>query len=137
VFVRTDVRRPLNLKEAAMAGAIDNIGYELAADAAVATSETLTRETIQWLAELPAEVMPQHLPLRFPRMANALHCRWADRKACLAYLDDLIIDKRGTRRGFPDEILEELATLKNYFQTAVYPVPQTVWDEIAERRAGK
>jgi hypothetical protein len=48
-----------------------------------------------------------------------------------------MIDKRGTRRGLPDEILEELATLKNYFQTVVYPVPQTVWDEIAERRGTK
>jgi hypothetical protein len=125
------------LKEAAMAGAIDNIGFDLAPEATAGTSEQLTRETIQWLAELPPEVMPQHLSLRFPRMANALYLRWTDRHACSAYLDDLIIDKRGTRRGFPDEILEELATLKNYFQTVVYPVPQTVWDEIAQRRGNK
>lgn len=120
-----------------MPGAIENVGYELAAEGAQATSDALTRETIQWLAELPPEVMPQHLSLRFPRMANALFLRWRDKAACLAYLDDLIIDKRGNRRGFPDDILEELATLKNFFQTAVYPVPQTVWDEIAERRGNK
>jgi hypothetical protein len=116
-----------------MAATIDNVKKELAADRGQEEREILAGETLQWLAALPADVRPQHLPTKFPRMANMLGCRWADRQACLAYLDDLLIDKRGTRRGFPLEIVEELASLKNYFQTVVYPAPQTVWDEVAER----
>ena len=113
-----------------MPGAVENIGIEVAAE------EPLKGETFEWLAELPEEVRPNLLPLRFPRMANAISRRWVDRRACLAYLDDLMIDKRGNRRGFPDEIMEELVALKNYFQTVVYPVPQTVWDEVAARSRG-
>jgi hypothetical protein len=114
-----------------MPGAIENIGLE------VATEETLKRDTFEWLAELPEEVRPNLLPVRFPRMANAISRRWIDRRACVTYLDDLIIDNRGTRRGFPDEIMDELVALKNYFQTVVYPVPQTVWDEVASRSRNK
>ena len=47
--------------------------------------------------------------------------------------DGKVIDKRGTRRGLPDEVADELATLKNYFETVLFPVPQTAWDEVAAR----
>jgi len=97
-------------------------------------TEALTAETIEWLAGLPENVRPGVLPVRFPRIANALARRWGSGTACRAYLDDLLIDKRGTRRGLPDEVADELATLKDYFETVMYPVPQTVWDEVAERR---
>jgi hypothetical protein len=30
----------------------------------------------------------------------------------------------------------EIASLKNFFETALHPTPQTAWDEIANRRRG-
>jgi hypothetical protein len=83
--------------------------------------------------QLPLSVRPQHLAKEFPRITNALSRQWRAPEACLEYLDELLIDKRGDRRGFPLEILLELASLKGHFQTAVYPVPQTVWGEILIR----
>src|SRR5256885_562841 len=99
-----------------------------------ARHERLADETMRWLAGLPENVRPQQLPIRFPRIANALCLRWGNRDVCRTYLDDLLLDKRGTRQGLPSEVVEELATLKNFFETVLYPVPQTVWDEVAERR---
>ena len=97
------------------------------------STEQLSAETIQWLDELPAGVRPRLLPIEFARIANALSRRWGTPPACMACLDDLLIDRRGNRHGFPMGIVLELAALKNHFQTIVYPSPRTVWDEIAMR----
>ena len=63
--------------------------------------EILSAETIQWLADVPLGVRPELLPVEFVRIANALSRRWKARAAFLACLDDLLIDRRGNRRGFP------------------------------------
>jgi len=116
-----------------VAEALDQLDDKAASRRATSEPETLATETIEWLAALPEEVRPEELPARFPRIANALARRWIDRDRCRAYLDDVLLDKRGARRGLPDEVAEELAALKDYFETVLFPVPQTVWDELAER----
>lgn len=98
--------------------------------------ETLRPETIQWLAGLPPDVRPRSLPIAFTRIANELGRRWNDEHKCLTYLEDLLIDRRGNRSGFPMGIALEIASLKNFFETALHPMPQTAWDEIADRRRG-
>lgn len=116
-----------------MAETLDKVDDVSVTTRAQSRSEALADETLRWLAELPENVRPQELPVRFPRIANAICLRWIDRAACRAYLDDVLIDKRGTRKGLPTEVAEELATLKDYFETVLHPMPQTVWDEVAER----
>ncbi|HTT13217.1 MAG TPA: hypothetical protein VMG60_20285 [Burkholderiaceae bacterium] len=90
-------------------------------------------ETIKWLAALPANARPRLVPVQFPRIANRLCRHWASPAACLAYFDEILIDRRGGRRGFPVGIVFELAALKNHFESAVHPSPQTVWDEVSRR----
>ena len=116
---------------------IDDVLQKAIADRKPQPPETLAAETIRWLAGLPADVRPRRLPIQFPRIANRLGSRWSERQTCLVCLEDLLIDKRGTRRGFPLDIVVELAALKNYFETVVHSQPQTVWDEVAERRRAK
>ncbi|HTT11275.1 MAG TPA: hypothetical protein VMG60_10335 [Burkholderiaceae bacterium] len=116
-----------------MGQALDQLDDNAASRREQRDAEALATETIEWLAGLPEEIRPEELPARFPRIANALARRWIDRDRGRAYLDDILIDKRGTRRGLPDEVAEELAALKDYFETVLYPVPQTAWDEVAER----
>ena len=96
-------------------------------------AEKLTPETLRWLTELPVSARPQQLAAELPRIGNAISRLWSIPAACLAYLDELLIDKRGNRRGFPKEILLELATLKSHFQTDIHPTPRTAWEEISER----
>jgi len=95
--------------------------------------ETLADATEHWLAALPDVLRPRALPARFPHMANELARRWNDRARLAAYLDELLIDTRGNRRGLPNDVADEIASLKDYFETVLHPVPQTVWDEVAGR----
>ena len=99
-------------------------------------TEPLAAETVKWLAGLPSNVRPKLLPIQFARIANALARKWASVDACLAYFDDLLIDRRGNRRGFPIGIVIELAALKNYFESVLHRSPQTVWEEVASRTRG-
>ncbi len=99
-----------------------------------AAQATLAEGTIAWLAKLPDSQRPRALPVRFPHMANALAARWDNMTALRAYLDNLLIDDRGNRQGLPDAVADELACLKNYYETELHPVPQTVWDEVAARK---
>jgi hypothetical protein len=97
-------------------------------------TEQLAPESLLWLAALPERLRPEVLPVRFPHMANALARAWNDPATLRVRLDELLIDRRGNRHGLPIEVAEELASLKDYFETVLHPVPQTVWDEVAARK---
>ena len=96
--------------------------------------EALAGDTIRWLTSLPADVRPTLLPVQHPRIVNALARAWNDARACLQYFDELLIDRRGSRQGFPFDVALELAGLKDHYETVVHPTTQTAWDEIAARR---
>lgn len=96
--------------------------------------EVLLTDTIKWLASLPSDVRPTALPIQFVRIANALARIWSDHRRCLEYLEDLLIDRRGGRQGFPFEVALEIAGLKDYYETTIYPTAQTAWDLIVKMR---
>lgn len=98
-----------------------------------ATAERLTVEATRWLTELPLSARPEQLARKFPRIANAISRQWRNPGPCLDYLDELLIDKRGNRRGFPLDILLELGALKSHFLTVVHPTPQSIWGEILQK----
>ena len=60
------------------------------------------------------EVQPRALLQSLPRIANALARLWQDNVRLRLYLDELLIDRRGGRRGFPPEIHNELLVLREY-----------------------
>ena len=72
--------------------------------------------TIRWVARLPAEVRPVALLRQFPRIANVVARAWNDPAEIQAVLDDLLVDRRGGRQGFPLEVTEELLVLRDYYQ---------------------
>jgi hypothetical protein len=65
---------------------------------------------------LPAEVRPVALLRQFPRIANVVARAWNDAAEIQAVLDDLLIDRRGGRQGFPLDVTEELLVLRDYYQ---------------------
>jgi hypothetical protein len=77
--------------------------------------ETLSDATHAWLAELPEAVRPKQLALRYARLANRLCEVWGTRAKCERLLDDLMIDRRGGRKGFPLPVANELATLRDHY----------------------
>ncbi|MDH3208819.1 MAG: hypothetical protein OEM00_02310 [Burkholderiaceae bacterium] len=78
-----------------------------------ADDRALTGSALEWLMHLPPGVRPQRLCQEFPRVANLLAEAWTDRHSAVAELNDLIIDKRVGRRGFPAPVRDELCSLRN------------------------
>ena len=71
--------------------------------------------TIDWLAALPPNVRPLALATKYPRLANRIAHEWREPSACRRDFDDLVYDKRGTRRGFPPDVYVELLALRDYY----------------------
>jgi hypothetical protein len=75
----------------------------------------LLSSTIDWLASLPPNVRPLALVTKFPRVANRIAQEWREPGSCRQDFDDLVYDKRGTRRGFPPDVYVELLALRDYY----------------------
>ena len=76
--------------------------------------ESLTGTTRSWLRRLPAGRRPWQLCLRFPRVANRIAWCWSDAALCEQMFDDLLVDHRGGRAGFPRPVVAELRRLRDY-----------------------
>ena len=75
-------------------------------------SNKLTDFTVRWLFRQPPELLPKMLAREYPRIVNRIADLWQQPDACIRYLDELLIDQRGTRSGFPLRIVQELARLR-------------------------
>ena len=71
----------------------------------------------RWLAGLSPATFPAALVRQYPRIVNLLALHWDDRMACPAYFEELLVDRRGGRRGFPTDVLEDLQNLREYWYT--------------------
>jgi hypothetical protein len=80
-----------------------------------APTEPLSDEALAWMAELPESVRPKQLALRYARLVNRLCKAWKEPVKCERLLDDLMMDRRGGRKGFPLIVANELATLRDHY----------------------
>ena len=88
--------------------------------------------TRRWMSSLPLEYRPQALPIRFPRIANLLAAHWDNPKDCTAYINSLLHDQRGGRKGFPAEVLQDIHDLRVYY-TRLHPIIRWEPDNVRER----
>ena len=95
--------------------------------------EPLLDVTRTWLASLPEEICPMELARQFPRIANRLRHLWKQVARCEAYLDALLVDRRGTPKGFPPKIAQELEALREY-HVLLYPSGRSPWDHVEEAK---
>jgi hypothetical protein len=74
----------------------------------------LLPNTQRWLDALPFGVQPRALCKFYPRVANLIVAMWADTEGLKAYFDELLVDRRRGRKGFPREVANDLRTLRDY-----------------------
>ena len=74
-------------------------------------ADILLPTTAAWALRLPSELKPRALLERYPRVAKLVAATWSDARAFETYMESLLTDKRGSRRGFPLEVQRELASL--------------------------
>jgi hypothetical protein len=94
-----------------------------------APAETLRTATIQWILKLPQHVQPRHLQVKYPRIANRMAALWDDQTSCERFMDDLLTDKRGGRKGFPLEVAQEVASLRD-FHFRLHHKDKVAWDHV-------
>lgn len=87
----------------------------------------LQRETYDWLVAMPDRIRPHHLAQQFPRIANKIFSAWKRPEICIKVFDELMMDNRGTRKGFPLEVAREITNLRVYYTTEVFKMKQDTW----------
>jgi GNAT superfamily N-acetyltransferase len=97
--------------------------------------KTLNRAALAWLDQLPRDLVPLSLAMRFPRIVNRLARFWDSPRAIDEYLDQLLVDRRGRRKGFPKRVIEDLSALARHVRTTRGTTLKTdLWESIPYRR---
>lgn len=87
----------------------------------------LQERTYNWLLSLPTEIWPLWLIKHYPRIGNQFSEVWQRRPALEKLFAELLLDQRGTRKGFPVEVSREIMALKQYFdKEAAYGDRKTI-----------
>jgi hypothetical protein len=88
--------------------------------------------TFKWVAKLPRSVQPLTLLRQYPRIANMMAGMWQDPPSYRAYVHDLLTDRRGNRKGFPQEIVQELVRLRVHYEN-LHPAMLDVYKDVDKR----
>ena len=79
------------------------------------TDAQLTKEATALLASLDDGVRPKELASRYPRIVNKIARDWRLPSQLDRYFQELLMDTRGNRQGFPLKIVMELSTLREHY----------------------
>jgi hypothetical protein len=77
-------------------------------------------------------MQPRTLMYKFPRIANLIAAMWQDPNSLRRYVDDLLVDRRGNRQGFPLEVLSELFKLRAYYDE-LHPGDAIAWERVSTK----
>lgn len=86
------------------------------------SQQRLTSVAQRWVKALPATVRPLELCSRFPRIANRLALCWNYVDLVESIFNELLVDHRGGREGFPTPVANELLRLHAFHETRTFPV---------------
>jgi hypothetical protein len=79
---------------------------------------------------LPKNLRPITTCKDFPHIVNLVAGSWHDPKSFVKTLDDLLMDDRGGRQGFPFAVIIELTDLREHYFAAVRPEARKMWDRL-------
>ena len=92
-------------------------------------TNVLSEYAKKWLEKLPPEAQPKETVEQYPRLVNRIATAWKHPEELMEYIDELLVNTRGDRAGFPMKIALELATLKDYYEMNVHPDSKAyLWD---------
>ena len=80
------------------------------------------------LAYIEESARPKELAAAYPRIVNHMAKLWKMPREMDRYFEELLTDTRGTRHGFPLNILMELSTLNDYYKTKMRTGKRDIWD---------
>ncbi len=96
-------------------------GIELRRNPPRENDRLLSKAARLWVRSLPARLRPLALCSGYARIANRLAVVWDDPLQTEALFDDMLIDHRGGRRGFPPLVATELMRLHHFHERRLGP----------------
>lgn len=94
----------------------------------------IRQSTISWARSIPSHIRPRALVIKFPRIANILAAAWSDPIKFDKTLRELMMDNRGQRQGFSLDVLQDMASLRTYFDESHKPsLKGDVWNTLGKR----
>jgi hypothetical protein len=90
----------------------------------------LDQRSKQILQTIPAEIRPTNIVANFPHIMNLISKSWHEPKEFVKTLDELLMDDRGNRVGFPFAIIVELTDLREHYFSTVRPEARKLWDRL-------
>jgi len=81
-----------------------------------AAPDALLPATSAWLRALPMRLKPLQLCNAYPRVANRIAFAWHDPTLVDGVFNELLLDNRGGRKGFPPGIAAEILRLHAYHE---------------------
>ncbi|HLS55637.1 MAG TPA: hypothetical protein VK052_06150 [Zeimonas sp.] len=85
-----------------------------------AHAEALDVRAQRLFASLPYAYRLSITRQHFPHVLNRIAAEWEVPRRFLALMDELLIDRRGNREGFPFESVLELTNLREYYLNEVH-----------------
>ncbi|MBX9794255.1 MAG: hypothetical protein K2Y02_08175 [Burkholderiaceae bacterium] len=85
------------------------------------SDRSLSRAARLWVRSLPARLRPLALCSSYARLANRMAAVWDDPNQTEALFDELLIDHRGGRHGFPPLVAAELMRLHHFHERRLAP----------------
>lgn len=82
---------------------------------------------ISWMAKLPREAQPCITGEKYPRIVNKLAALWGATDKTGNYLRDLLVDTRGSRKGFPPDVSKELHAVRAHLQAQFVIKNESAW----------
>lgn len=81
----------------------------------------LEPRSIRLLESLPADIRLNELRRSFPHIVNLIALNWRCPVQMQRTIQSLLIDARGNREGFPQQVQQEIAELADYYFTVIRP----------------
>jgi hypothetical protein len=79
----------------------------------------LSRDARAWLVKLPPRAKLAATAQLYPRIVNRLALCWNDPMLLERLFNEMLVDRRGKRRGFPPDVTRELLALREHAEMAL------------------
>ncbi len=86
-----------------------------------APGQPLDLRAQQWLDSLPCGQRLPVLRVHYPHVVNRLAADWHLARRMIGVFDELLMDARGTRSGFPFDAALELMQLREHYVSVLHP----------------
>ena len=93
----------------------------------------LSPDALKLTSLLSPAVRPTKLQALFPHVLNRLAAAWHQPAQFEREMDELLLNTRDNRAGFPLEIVAELTALREYYRTALHPQKSDPWSTVRVR----